>query len=289
MPYGPPGFVGTRGTSSLVALYTSVQAYFKATGRVAQVYLGLRYRDLWDTSRVVIIDGEFDGSNAPKVRSAGRFAAPTQKRSVNPREIVSWPRPVTLSIRGVDATDPDDESKQIEATEALIEATVQALQQATAIDPATGLAVGIGQASVDWGDSRAAWVDPGSATQQGWGKEFLVTFTYRCVFFDVADNIVFPTPAIQKNELSTTQSGTSASIASASASAGTAVVQGLGMCNPAQVGQNLVLSGATSAGNNGSFPIAFFLSPTSLVIANANAVAPDASNGAIAWSVQPPS
>ena len=289
MPYGPPGFLGPTSMSSLVALYGSVQGYFTATGNTAGVYLGLRYRDNWDTSRVVIIDGEFDGSNWPKPRGAGSFGAPWQKKSFNPRELVSWERPVTLSIRGVDPTAIDSESAQIQATEGLIEATIQALQQAMTVDPVTQTNVSIGQANIDWANSEAVWVDPGTATQQTWGKEFLVTFIYKCVFFDLADSIAFPTPALQKGPLLTSlQSGANASILSAAPLAGTAIVSGLGLLNLPEVGQNLTLSGAASAGNNGSFPVSYLLSPTRLVIANAAAVAPDANNGAIAWQVVAP-
>lgn len=288
MPFGPPGFHGPTATSSLVALGDAVSSYFEAVGETAEVYLGLKHRDRWDTSRVVIIDGEFDGSNTPKVRSAGKFGPPTQKNSYNPRELVAWDRPVTLSIRAVDPTDPDSEALQIQATEKLIETTVQALQHAMATD-STGANIGIGQANIDWADSKALWCDPGSATQQTWGKEFIVGFTYRCVLFDLADYVTDPTPNLQKGPLlNTLMSGINARIASASTGASTAVVTGLGFCTPGMVGMTLELGGAASAGNNGSFPIAAVLSVSSLVIANEDAVAPDANNGAITWSVQPP-
>lgn len=265
-----------------------MQGWFTALGVNATVYLGLKDRDRWDTSRVVIIDGEFDGSNTPKVRSAGKFGAPWQKKSVNPRELVSWERPVTLSIRGVDPTNIDSEAAQIQATESLIEVTLQALQNALTTDPVTGATVAIGQANIDWADSKAVWVDPGTATQQTWGKEFLVSFTYKCVFFDLAEGVAYPTPALQKGPfLNDLQGGVNASVLSASSGAGTAVIGGLGFCNPLQVGMSLVLSGAHSAGNNGTFPIAAILSKNSLVIANASAVAPDTNNGSITWQVQP--
>jgi len=289
MPFGPPGFTGPTSESSLVALATSLQAYFTAIGNTSPVYLGLKYRDTWDTSRVVVIDGEFDGSNTPKVRSAGKFGAPWQKNSTNPRELVAWSRPVTLSIRGVDATNPDSEAAQIQATENLIEATVQGLQNAMTVDPVTGANVGVGQANIDWADSKALWVDPGTATQQTWGKEFIVGFTYKCVFFDLADFVTVPSPNLQKGPLlNTMQSGINAFVKSAASGPGTAVISGMGFCNPAQVGQNLVLSGAASSANNGAFPIVAFMTFNTLVISNALAVAPDANNGAIVWSVQPP-
>lgn len=282
-----PGFSGPTISSSLVALHQAMQAYFDVLGVDVKVYLGLKHRDRWDTSRVVIIDGEFDGSLEPKPRSAGRFRAPWQKQSVNPRELVGWERPVTLSIRAVDPSAIDSEDAQIAATEALIETTVQAVHNAIATD-VDGNAVAIGQANLVWDDGKAIWVDPGTATQQTWGKEFLVGFTYKCVFYDRALQVVTPTPALTKNLLSTLQSGQHASIATAKGSS--AVVSGLGLCSPgvADGTKSLQLSGAASSANNGTFPIAFYLSPASLVIANAGAVA-DANNGSISWRIVPSS
>lgn len=277
------------GSSALVGLYTSVQAYFEAVGNSAPVYLGLRFRDLWDTSRVVIIDGEFDGTNAPKVRSAGSFGSPDHKKSFNPRELVSWKRPVTLSIRAVDPTDIDSESAQLLATESLIETTIQAVHNATGVETATGATVSLGQASIDWTEGKALWCDPGSATQQTWGKEFLVSFMYRCTFFDIADSIAFPVPQLAKTFLTTLQSGVTAKITKSAPSAQTAIISGLGLCTPAQVGLNLRISGAASPTNNGTFPIVAFLTSTTLVVANAASVGNDANNGAIDWAVVPPS
>lgn len=292
MPITPePDFEQPTRSSSLVALYASMQRWFEQqVGDAARVYLGLRYRDNWDTSRVVIIDGEFDGAGAPKPRAAGRFRAPWQKQSYNPRELVGWERPITLSIRGVDATNPDSEAAQIQATEDLIELTVQAVHNAMAVDSVTGANVPIGQNNVDWTDGKGMWVDPGSATQQTWGKEFLIGLTYKCPLFDVAQLVVVPSPMLQKGPLLSTQtSGVNASVIQAYPASGAAVISNLGFCNAGQVGMSLVLSGAASSANNGTFPIAALMSSTSLVIANSSAVAPDANNGAIAWQIVPPS
>lgn len=283
----PPGLTVTPPASGLVALYSSVSAYFTNLAINAKVYLGLKYRDLYDTSRVVIIDGEFDGSNTPRVRSAGRFLAPWQKQSTNPRELVGWERPVTLSIRAVDATDPDNESKQVAATEALIESTIQAVHNAMAVDT-EGNNIAIGQNNIDWRESKAAWVDAGTATQQTWGKEFLVTFLYKCVLFDLPVAVAFPTPSLEKGPLlSNPQGGVNATVVSASSVSGTAIIGNLGMRSPADVGFALKMLGAANAGNDGTFPIAAYLSPNSVVIANANAVAPDANSGNIAWQIVP--
>ena len=283
-----PSFPGVRGRSSLTRLTSALRSYFEIRNIGANVYLGLKNRDRWDTSRVVIIDGEFDGSNAPKVRSAGEFVAPWHKASVNPRELVGWARPVTLSIRAVDPVNVDSEDAQTEATETLIEATLQGLQNAMWLNPRTQEYVAVGQANIDWGGSKAFWCDPGSATQQTFGKEFLVGFTYKCVFFDLAEQIQFPSIGQLKGPmLDTLESGRNAAIWSVATGAGTAVVSNLAFCQPSYVGMSLRLSGAAVSANNGTFPISFLLGPNSLVIANAAAVAGDGNNGSIAWQVVP--
>jgi hypothetical protein len=283
-----PNFMGPTVRSPLTRLSVALRRFFALRGVQAGVYLGLRYRDLWDTSRVVLIDGEFDGSNAPKVRGAGEFVAPWHKASVNPRELVGWLRPVTLSIRAVDPANIDSEDAQIEATEFLIEATLQGLHNAMWVDPVTGAATALGQNNIEWGGSKGAWCDPGTATQQTFGKEFLIGFQYKCVFYDLAEFDQIATVGQLKGPmLSNLQGGVNASIASVASAAQTAVIAGLAFCNPSQVGLSITLSGAAQGGNNGTFPIAYFLSPESLVIANAGAVAPDANSGAIAWQIGP--
>ena len=79
------------------------------------------------------------------------------------------------------------------------------------------------------------------------------------------------------------QSGTAASITSVGSN-GTAVVTGLTGMTANSTLHYLVVSGATSSGNNGTFQIVQYLSATSVVIANSAAVAPDASNGSLVWA-----
>ena len=285
---GPPGFVGPRTRSGLTALKSAVQGYFDANNIKTRVYLGLRGRDHWDTSRVVLIDGEFNGDNTPRPMSAGVFRAPGHSKSVNPRELVEWRRQVTASIRGVDNTDPNSEEAQVEATELLIEQTLQALQNAMYTNPVTGVVTGIGQANLDFGDAKCVWVEPGSSTQQVRGKEFLVTFTYRCPLYDSAEFVQQVVGTLQKGPLLTSPIGGVNAVIK-SAAGGTAVITGIGNnLGPDLVGMDLTLSGAAIPGNNGTFPITYLISPTQLVITNAGAVAPDANSGAITWQVGPP-
>ncbi len=278
MPLTRPTFQPPVARSALVALKRAIADSFQSYEVDAAVYLGLRYRNTWDTSRVVLIDGEFAGEGAPKALSAGQFLAPGQKASFNPRELAAWPRPVTLSIRAVDKSALDDEDAQTEAQEALVEATLQAVWNA--VDPKSGKAVG--QANVeDWGPML--WVQP--PVQQAFGKELLVGFLLRCVFFDRAQEIVVPSAAApSRTLLNTAVSGNNAEILSAAAD-GTAVVGRLGFASGSWLGMALELSGAASPGNNGTFPIVGLPALRQLTIQNAGAVAGDASNGAIRWRV----
>jgi len=65
-----------------------------------------------------------------------------------------------------------------------------------------------------------------------------------------------------------------------------ATITGLTGMAATSVGHALVISGATSAGNNGTFRIASFISSASVTIYNPSAVASDTNNGAITWSEQ---
>lgn len=66
---------------------------------------------------------------------------------------------------------------------------------------------------------------------------------------------------------------------------GFATLTGLSGMTAANLYDFISVSGAASFGNNGVFQIVEVLSPTSVMIANAAAVASDANNGAIVWSV----
>lgn len=78
------------------------------------------------------------------------------------------------------------------------------------------------------------------------------------------------------------QSGSAASIVSG-APAGQMRVQGLTNMSAASVGNFLVITGAASPGNNGTFEIVTFTDVTSVDVTNAAAVIPDTNNGSISW------
>jgi hypothetical protein len=80
-----------------------------------------------------------------------------------------------------------------------------------------------------------------------------------------------------------TDSGTAAAVTAFNTPHAT--ITGLTGMYPALVGQQLTFSGAASGGNNGTFTIFAFISATSVQVTNASAVAPDANNGTISWTL----
>jgi hypothetical protein len=77
------------------------------------------------------------------------------------------------------------------------------------------------------------------------------------------------------------QKGAAASITAASA--GLQTITGLTNMSAGSVGNYLVISGAATAANNGSYLITNFISSSSVKIANAAGLATDANNGTIGW------
>jgi len=82
------------------------------------------------------------------------------------------------------------------------------------------------------------------------------------------------------------QSGSSISITSVISNVAT--ISGLISMSPDSVGRFLTISGAASAGNNGTFRVLDFLSAASVNVVNAAAVAGDANNGSISWVEREP-
>src|SRR5688572_33134266 len=82
------------------------------------------------------------------------------------------------------------------------------------------------------------------------------------------------------------QTGAAANITTVAS--GIATVTGLTGMTTQSVGRMLTISGAASAGNNGTFLIVLFNSATSVDISNPNAVASDANNGSISWTERNP-
>ena len=108
-------------SSGLLALKIISRNIFLIQDIPAEVFLGLRARNWWQKSRVVLMTGKFDGSDTPRPMAAGQFGPPTKKSSNNPRELAEWNREVTVSIFAVDPTNTTSEEAQNTALENLIE------------------------------------------------------------------------------------------------------------------------------------------------------------------------
>lgn len=185
--------------SSLIALSDAVRAYFVATNVAANVpACGWKERGKQinqgpgGASRVIFMPGKYTGEpGPPKVLEGGRIGRAQRKTNLNPRELVSWDRVSTVSVWGVDAMRSDDEEAQIEATETLFECTVRAMHNS--VDLVTGVPLGAG--AIEWGD--VFLVAP--PTERGFGREMLVTFVHKAVFFDDEIDTAFPSAAVARN------------------------------------------------------------------------------------------
>jgi hypothetical protein len=93
------------------------------------------------------------------------------------------------------------------------------------------------------------------------------------------------TVTVVGNTYSASLNGSSASVSSVATPLAT--ITGLTGISQGLVGQQITFSGAASPSNNGSFPIAAYVSPTSLQITNATAISPDGNNGSISWTIPP--
>lgn len=78
------------------------------------------------------------------------------------------------------------------------------------------------------------------------------------------------------------QTGVAATISAVAG--GKATLTGLTGMAAGSTAHNITLSGCATAANNGTFAITDYISATSVKIANANAVFPDANSGAITWT-----
>lgn len=93
------------------------------------------------------------------------------------------------------------------------------------------------------------------------------------------------TLANESSFLGSAISGQTGSGASVSAfSAGISTISGLTGMTTASIGHFLTMTGASSAGNNGTFLIVTYNSATSVDISNAAGVSPDANDGALVWT-----
>jgi hypothetical protein len=270
--------------SGLSSLVRAIEYYFSQIALEARVGFGLRSRNEWARSRVVVIPGRFDGSAEPRPMAGGRFGAPKQKASVNPRELACWTREITFSIFAVDPSDVRNPDVQNAALEDLVEALQQAIWGA--IDPTTpaGATPGTppGMAAIEFGDS-IVMVPP---VEGAYGLELLQQATMLTPLYARTQAVAFPTISLSKIITGPGLQGTSASITSVSS--GLVSVSGLGgLVTGEWLNQYLVMAGAAIGANNGTFPIVGITSQRALVLQNPSGVAPDPANGAISWRLDP--
>jgi hypothetical protein len=196
-----------KARSGLTALVEGVREFFEAQAVPATAWLGIRRRFQQITegprggSRVVFILGDYDGGAEGKPLKCGTLESPRNNREeYNPRALVRWPKAVTISIWGVDPDQVEDEEAQIEATEALFEATVQAVHNATVIVDTTTVPptrVNVGLADVVWGDVFV--VAP--PWEGAFGRELLVHLELRGPLFDLDFDVAFPSPRVNRGPI----------------------------------------------------------------------------------------
>lgn len=179
--------------SGLIALADGVRRYFEANGVAAVVAVGLKQRFFQinqgpgGASRIVFIPGDFDGTEGSRPLDEGEIGDPMGHTSTNPRELAQWSRVCTVAVWGVDTTKLEDEALQIEATEDLLERTVEAIHNCTGevrdVDdlgrPITAVLGHLG-ADVTWG--KISGVYP--PLENGFGRELLLRFTLSGPLYD---------------------------------------------------------------------------------------------------------
>ena len=171
--------------SGLLYLRNAVEKYFEDNDVPALVTkVGLKYRSFQrqsapsNANRVVFIPGEFTGELAPKLRRYGALSRATRNHAsvVNPRELLAWDRPFTLSIWSAPVPGAsENEGETVGVAEDLLEQVARAITYAEAAD-------------VIWGE-----VDIIAPPVEGaFGVELLAHAIQRGPLFDVARDVVVP-------------------------------------------------------------------------------------------------
>lgn len=194
--------------SGLVGLVRGVRAYFDANGVTAAVSLGWTQRYRQDNqgsggaNRVIFISGETDGSaGPPKVLKGGELDRDGAQNfvAVNAnneriRALAWWHRIVTVSVWAADPASPQDEELQIEATDALLESTLQALHNGS--DPDTGQYTG-GANIEHWG--AVAYTTP--PVEAAFGREYMFQIVILEGYFDAAVGMAYPGGAVGRGRV----------------------------------------------------------------------------------------
>lgn len=181
--------------SGLLYLRNRVADYFLSENLPATVApVGLKYRDftlnqstITLANRVVFIPGEFDGTTL-KPRAYGTLSRETRNTAsvVNPRELLHWARPFTLSIWGLPVPgDTGNEEGAVGIVEDLLEQVVRAVTYAED-EFGTSLA-----ASIEWGNVLLTT----PPKESSFGVELLVSATQKGPLFDKTLDVVQAKPA----------------------------------------------------------------------------------------------
>jgi hypothetical protein len=179
--------------SGIGFLRNAVKQYFSDFSIPAQVApVGLKYRTFQlnqnqstNANRIVFIPGEFDGSLAPKPRAYGTLNRATRNSAsvVNPRELLSWERPMTISIWAAPTPGKaNEEDDAIMIVEDLLEQVVRAIQ-------------GSQQGAIKWGDVTIT----SPPNENSFGAELLVSLVQIGPIYDITLPYVTGTPALTRS------------------------------------------------------------------------------------------
>jgi len=181
--------------SGLIGFVNRVRAYFTARGYTADISVGWKKRTLFvnegpgGANRVVFVPCEPSGGSAGEITGAKQVGPRDVTDSdgnlvASVRALRTWERMLFVSIWGVDASDVDDEEKQIEATDTLFEQVVQGVEHAAG--------------------PNAVWVDPRfnmRVIERTFGHEMTLGLIYKHPLFDAPLTPSFPTAEIRKHPL----------------------------------------------------------------------------------------
>lgn len=131
-------------------------------------------------NRVVFIPSDPNGAGGqivgPKLPGPRPIIDPAtpDKPVAYVRALRDWERTVVVSIWAVDTSAPNDERAQYEATVALFERVMQAVQRVTPV-------------TVRWG--RVDWVTP---KERQFGRELRAALTFAYPLFDRPESVAYP-------------------------------------------------------------------------------------------------
>lgn len=175
-------------TSSLLAIASGVRAFFKVQNpNVSVAITGWKQRAQQlnqgqpTANRVCFIPGDLQGRDGALVRG--------RNTGGSPRALLEWDRLVTMSVWAIDTTDTANDELQVAAVENLLEQAIQACHLAVGPDGVTPVGCG----AIHWGAVRWTVVNQEMAS----GREVLVDFTLKSLFFDLPIGVAFPQPAIE--------------------------------------------------------------------------------------------